>query len=250
MDKYEIHPIGYISNSINTRKEMVPTGLNSSITIEEDYLPAIKFLEENSHIIVLSFFHEAKRDVLQVCPKKFGLTYPIEKGVFSTRSPDRPNPVACTITKLFKIEGSTLHVERLDGINGTPVIDIKPYSYGSDCIFNTQSLNIKTNFQNSSDERILEYLRFGAHNYINLLDDSFEEGINLMLKAIKTIGKMPDRFIIDSIETNASGNALDILYYYTKITPGEKRFIENNENNSKKLFANIKLKDGTLIQIN
>lgn len=249
MQEYNVKPIGYISNIIDTRKEMVATGINSCIIIYENYLPALQYLEENSHIIVLSFFHEAKRNTLQVYPKKFGLTYPIEKGVFGTRSPDRPNPVACTITRLNRIEGTKLFIEKHDGINGTPVIDIKPYSYGSDCIFNSQSLNVKTNFSDSSDERILEYLRFGALNYIHSRDSSFEAGLNLLLKAIKELGKLPDRYNTDFVETNLKGNALDTLYYYTRFTPGENKIIENNENIFSNFCIVFHLKNGETLTV-
>ena len=249
MSEIKLNPIGYVRNKVTERKQMTGVGVKSSIIINEKYLPAVEYLNENSHIIVMCYFNQAKRDVLTVFPKKFGFTYHIEKGVFATRSPDRPNPISSTIVKLLEIDHNEIIVERLDAIEGTPVIDIKPYSYGSDCIFNTQSVNVKNNFADSSDEMLYEYIKLGTLNYVYSIDDSLELGIFTILKLIREINEMPDRRNIDYVETNYSGNALDSLYYFLKFTPGEKKLRILNNNDSENSFFKAKLSTGQFIEL-
>ena len=127
MSDYVLKPVGRVRNAINNRSEMTMCGVNSIIEMLPEYLSALDNLEENSHLIICCFFHCAKRDVLRVCPRKFNPLSMSEKGVFATRSPDRPNPISFTVVKLVgRIEVDKLEVEGLDLINGTPVIDIKP----------------------------------------------------------------------------------------------------------------------------
>lgn len=249
MNTIELTPIGTIKNSISNRKEMHKIGVKSEIVIKDAFLPALLNVKENSHIIVLCFFHEAKRDALQVYPRKFGLAGPEKKGVFATRSPDRPNPISITITKVTDIIGNRIIVETLDGVDGTPVIDIKPYSIGSDLIFNTQSLNKKTNLISPSDEILIEYLNQGMNNYLYKPDSSLRLGVYSILKVIREINKMPDRTVIDFIETDYTGSALDTLYFYTKYTPGENKICWKGNADSNNTYFKLKLKSGELLEV-
>jgi L-fuculose-phosphate aldolase len=83
-------------------------------------------LESGDDVIVLCYFHRAERDVLQVHP--MGDPGRPLRGVFATRSPARPNPIAVTSTRIERIEGNVLHVVGLDALDGTPVVDIKSYA--------------------------------------------------------------------------------------------------------------------------
>lgn len=249
MDQFTLKPIGYVKNDIPKRKDMNTVGVPSKIIINDEYLLALEYLKENSHIIVMCFFHEAKRDILQVYPRKFGVSHRVEKGVFATRSPDRPNPVAITITRLLDVRGNEIFAEKIDCISGTPVIDIKPYSHGSDAIYNCQSLNVKTDFVNPTDEMIYEYIKLGALNYIHETDDSFEFAIITLLKIVRTLNKMPDRELLDSIETDFTGNALDIIYYYSRFTPGENKITLTTSDVSKNTYVKLTLKTGQTLEV-
>lgn len=77
-------------------------------------------------IIVLCYFHQAARDVLQVHPMG-DMQSPL-RGVFATRSPARPNPIAVTSARVERITENVLHVVGLDALHGTPVVDIKSYA--------------------------------------------------------------------------------------------------------------------------
>ena len=90
-----------------------------------------RFSEKLSkHFIILYWQDKAERDKLQVVPH--GKTE--KRGVFTTRAPARPNPIALCLVELVKLEGRTLTVKWLDALDGSPVLDIKPYSVEIDCL--------------------------------------------------------------------------------------------------------------------
>jgi len=242
MDAFTLNPIGYVENNISNRKEMSSPGIKSIIKINETYIDGLKYLEENSHIIVLCYLNEANRSVLRVFPKKYGIESNTEKGVFATRSPDRPNPVAISVTRLLEINENKLIVEPLDMINGTPVIDIKPYSVGSDCIFNTLGINNRREYHVLPEDKLYEFLVRGFNNYIFNIDSSLDLGIYSIIKLIYTLKIFPDRDSIESIETNYTTNALDCLYYYFKFTPGEERIIITKKDTLKRKYLKVILK--------
>jgi len=94
------------------------------IEVNEDFAEALHRMAEGHEIIVITWLHEAVRDVLQVHPrseKRRPLT-----GVFMTRSPDRPNPLGLHRVRVLEVDGSRIHVTPLEAIDGTPVVDIKP----------------------------------------------------------------------------------------------------------------------------
>jgi tRNA (adenine37-N6)-methyltransferase len=98
-------------------------GVRATIDIEPAYAEGLKDLAGFSHIILLYHFHLAGDCKLQVKP----YLDEVSRGIFSTRAPVRPNPIGISIVKLIRIEGCTLHVEDVDVIDGTPLLDIKPY---------------------------------------------------------------------------------------------------------------------------
>jgi tRNA-Thr(GGU) m(6)t(6)A37 methyltransferase TsaA len=92
--------------------------------LKRQFLPALKDLDGVSHLYLLTFMHGADRKRLQtVTPHG-----PEIHGTFATRSPHRPNPIGLNVVELVKIEGRRLHVRGVDCLDGTPVIDIKPYN--------------------------------------------------------------------------------------------------------------------------
>lgn len=95
----------------------------SVIDVDPAYLDAFLGLEEGRHIAVLYWFDRADRTQLQTTPPKAEKKY----GVFATRSPHRPNPIALSTVKILSIDGTKLTVSGLDCIDGTPLLDIKIY---------------------------------------------------------------------------------------------------------------------------
>jgi tRNA-Thr(GGU) m(6)t(6)A37 methyltransferase TsaA len=98
---------------------------DARLRIEPAFLPGLEGIRVGQDILILTWLHEARRDVLAVHPRD-DLTQPLA-GVFATRSPDRPNPIGLHQVKVLAIEGDgSLRVQGLEAIDGTPVIDIKP----------------------------------------------------------------------------------------------------------------------------
>ena len=93
------------------------------VEIFPEYQDGLKDLDGFSHIILLYHMHVAREQSLTVTP--FLDTSP--RGIFSTRAPARPNPIGLSIVKLIRIEGGILYVDDLDVLDGTPLLDLKPY---------------------------------------------------------------------------------------------------------------------------
>ncbi len=126
--KIEFQPIGLIHTPFK-RLEGMPIqpagarGVKGSVEIFCDYGDGLKDLEGFSHIILLYVFHQSNGYNLTVVP--YMDTQP--RGLFATRAPKRPNPIGLSVVQLDKIEGNTLHVQYIDILDGTPLLDIKPF---------------------------------------------------------------------------------------------------------------------------
>lgn len=122
-------PVGYVSSPFKTLNNAPKRGRNSDkasiIFIKPEYKDALKGLHEGANIFVLCWYHLSDHSVLKVKPR--GDESRELRGVFSTRSPVRPNPVSLTLVTLEKISGTELTVSGLEAVDGTPVLDIKPY---------------------------------------------------------------------------------------------------------------------------
>ncbi|MBA2861169.1 tRNA (N6-threonylcarbamoyladenosine(37)-N6)-methyltransferase TrmO [Methanococcus maripaludis] len=105
-------------------------GENSYLEIYDEFLGGMDGLTKNSKILVFLWFdgsdNETKRKTLKVHPRG-NINNPI-RGVFSTRSPMRPNPIALYTVKIEEISGNKLYIEEIDAFSETPIIDIKRYS--------------------------------------------------------------------------------------------------------------------------
>jgi tRNA-Thr(GGU) m(6)t(6)A37 methyltransferase TsaA len=98
------------------------TGPVCRVSVFEPWTPALKGIEEHTHLQILYFMHLSRRDLVRQRPHNRG--EPI--GTFAIRSPVRPNPVASALVALVGVEGAILHVRGLDCVDGTPLIDVKP----------------------------------------------------------------------------------------------------------------------------
>ncbi len=98
-------------------------GVTGIISLETQYIEGLKDLEGFSHIYVLYHFHQAREAQLTVTPFMDSSSH----GIFATRAPRRPNPIGLSVLKLNNIVGNLLQVENVDILNGTPVLDVKPY---------------------------------------------------------------------------------------------------------------------------
>ena len=122
-----IKPIGFIRSALNDPKDAPRQGSESSVmgelVVDEAYREAFLGLKVGQKIVILYWMHLAERDMLQVHPRH-DLSRPL-RGVFSTRSPQRPNPIALDTVEIVEIHGMVLKVRGLDAVDGTPLLDIK-----------------------------------------------------------------------------------------------------------------------------
>jgi tRNA-Thr(GGU) m(6)t(6)A37 methyltransferase TsaA len=127
MEKLTVTPIGYVHNSAtpDTRSEEFHH-LVSEIVVGEKYADGLMGVEENELLTIVFYFDRNNGEYkLRIHPRG-DLSRPIT-GVFNTRSQYRPSPVGVTVAKLKARKGNTLVVEGLDALDGTPVLDIKPF---------------------------------------------------------------------------------------------------------------------------
>jgi tRNA-Thr(GGU) m(6)t(6)A37 methyltransferase TsaA len=127
-EKIEFISIGVIHSPFTTPEGMPiqppgAAGIKGTVEVFEDFRPGLKDLDGFSHVILLYVFHRGNGYNLHVTP--FLDAQP--RGVFATRAPRRPNPLGLSILQLDKIENHILHVRNIDILDGTPLIDIKPY---------------------------------------------------------------------------------------------------------------------------
>jgi len=108
----------------------------SKVRIFDEFRDGLEGLDTFSHIIILYWFHlratEERRRVLKVIP--MGCAGNPKVGVFTSRSPSRPNPIGLCVAELVKLEGNILSVKGLDAFEGSPVIDLKPYIPRADSV--------------------------------------------------------------------------------------------------------------------
>ena len=98
-------------------------GVRGKIVLKEEYKEGLKDLEEFSHIILVYHFHLSQGYSLTVTPYMDDSPH----GVFATRAPKRPNPIGLSVVKLLSIKDNILEIEDVDVVDGTPLLDIKPY---------------------------------------------------------------------------------------------------------------------------
>ena len=125
----DVQPIGTIHSPVTEVADEHWGDVVSEIHVDERFAPGLQGIESWSHVMVVYFMHEAAFDLardLVARPRERG-DMP-EIGVFARRSPNRPNGIGVTAVEVVKVEGSVLTVRRLDAIDGTPVLDIKPYA--------------------------------------------------------------------------------------------------------------------------
>ena len=128
MNDVVLHPIGVLRTPFHDLADMPiqPTSTFSApgrAEIYPQYHMGLKDLAGFSHVILLYHLHRTDREQLQVTP----FLDSVPRGVFATRAPTRPNHLGLSVVELLRVDGTTLHLDRLDILDGTPLLDIKPY---------------------------------------------------------------------------------------------------------------------------
>ena len=128
-----LNPIGWAHSPFKTKDDINPKkyadrqgfdAIEGELEIEEEFEEGLTDIEGFSHIFVIFGFHKSEGFNLKPVP----LLDDSPKGVFSTRSPHRPNPIGLTVMKVLGRQANILHVSGMDLIEDTPILDIKPYT--------------------------------------------------------------------------------------------------------------------------
>lgn len=124
---YELHPIGIVRSPLTDLEDAPKQGDEGApeawLEIMDFVAPGLAGLAVGDQLVVLTWLHKAQRDALQVHPR--GNPEAPLTGVFTTRSPNRPNPLGLHQVTLLEIAGQRLRVAPLEAIDGTPIVDIK-----------------------------------------------------------------------------------------------------------------------------
>ncbi len=128
MDQIVYRPIGVIRSPFLERKGMPiqpigAVGVRGRVELEPDLAPGLRDVDGFSHLILLYHFHESEGYSLEVQPFLDDRL----RGLFASRAPLRPNPIGLSVVRLVAVEGNVLHIEDVDILDGTPLLDIKPY---------------------------------------------------------------------------------------------------------------------------
>ena len=147
---HKINPIGIIHTPFKSIKDMPiqPKGaaeVAGHIIMDEKYVEGLQDLDGFSHIYLLYSFHQATRTEMHVIPFMDDQA----RGVFATRSPLRPNHIGISIVNLIRVDGNKVFVKGIDMLDGTPLLDIKPYIEKFDAVQDSVS-----GWLQASDEEI------------------------------------------------------------------------------------------------
>ncbi len=177
-------PVGYVVSEWRSTEKISVGGTPAVIEMVDEYLPALHRITEHSHFWILSWFHQADRSILRTRPTRINGDLP-EYGVFGLRTPSRPNPIGLTLVQLEKLEGSQLHVSGLDAIDGTPILDIKPY-FESDIVFSPRTAYI---YSKDPDMRRANFRKQALAHHGEACS-SLELGVKMALLADEYFGQI------------------------------------------------------------
>ncbi|MBD3257127.1 tRNA (N6-threonylcarbamoyladenosine(37)-N6)-methyltransferase TrmO [candidate division GN15 bacterium] len=126
--KVELKPIGVIHTPYTELRGMPiqpsgAAGVAGTIEVFDDYIEGLADLDGFSHITLLYHLHKSSGFNLKVVP----YLDTVERGLFATRAPRRPNPIGLSVVELERIDHNVLHIVNVDMLDGTPLLDIKPY---------------------------------------------------------------------------------------------------------------------------
>lgn len=149
-----IKPIGVIYSPFKELEKMPiqpksAVGEVGRVVLDDEYLDGLQDLEGFSHIYLIYTFHKCKTTKLKVIP----FVDVVERGVFATRAPVRPNHIGLSVVRLLEVKGNTLLIEGVDVLDGTPLLDIKPYVAKFDQVISSQDGWVKAGAEEIAGKR-------------------------------------------------------------------------------------------------
>ena len=173
----QLRSIGRVRSGYSARKSVPRLGGPGAVELFSEYRDGLLRLEKHSHLWVLVWLDQAERDELQVTPRGVADKGPRGlHGVFAVRSPVRPNPIGMTLGRVLRVEGLRIEFDRLDFVDGTPVLDLKPYFLSRDAVFSARNAQIG---QPHDRDALRESLFMQAVNYHGQADRELELAVDL-----------------------------------------------------------------------
>jgi tRNA-Thr(GGU) m(6)t(6)A37 methyltransferase TsaA len=151
MDQIIIHPVGVIHSPYKTKKDIPIQGkfkdnVEAWVELKDKYVDGLKDLDKFSHAIIIFYFHKSQKEEIMGKPFLEGEKH----GIFAIRSPHRPNHIGFSIVKIKNIKGNKMYFTEVDVLDGTPVLDIKPYIKHFDSRDNAVSGWVDKHFKNGN----------------------------------------------------------------------------------------------------
>ena len=202
--------VGVVRSAVKRREDMKVWGAPAAIEVRPEYARALHRICRHSHLWVLCWLHRADRTVLRAAPRKISSVLG-ESGVFAMRSPDRPNPVALTCVRLLRVRGRRLQVDALDAVDGTPVVDIKPYAPGIDSVPSARQPDYSRKYRLAGDDFLRHTLTRAARNQCGALDREARRAVELAFRYVRASGLARPR---GAVRTNLRGRGLDAAALY------------------------------------
>lgn len=184
MDISQITPVGIVHSPYNNPATIPVQGHTATIEVFPEYVQGLFRIEAHSHLWILSWFHKARRDLLRTVPGRVNPDVP-EYGVFGLRAAGRPNPIGLSLVELAKAENNILHVRGLDALDGSPVIDIKPY-FEHDIIFSPRAPYIRPQDKGMRYRMLFKQ----AYNHHQEECRDFQLALRMAMAAVDEFGKL------------------------------------------------------------
>jgi tRNA-Thr(GGU) m(6)t(6)A37 methyltransferase TsaA len=188
MAQFTIDPVGVIHSPVRARNKMPIQGTIGCIEIFKEYSDALSGIGHYSHIILVGWMHEADRELHRGSSRKISSDLP-KKGVFALRSPSRPNPLSVSVVGILACTHDRhLTVSHLDLIDGTPVIDIKPYQTSWDCVMSARNPDRTEKILRTSRAQFQDGLVREAFNYHGELCAGLALAVRMAFRATSDLG--------------------------------------------------------------
>jgi|GEM_PF-77051 len=191
INEINIRQIGIVHSPESDVLGMSLQGQTAAIEIFPEYMGGLRRIEDHSNLWILTWFHKANREILETVPKKVNPEAPVY-GVFGIRTAGRPNPFGLSLVKILKVEGNKIEVQGLDAIDGSPVLDIKPY-FEQDIIFSPRAPYIRP----QKREMIYQMMYTEALRHHQEECDDFLMAMRIAMMAEEEFGKLnsPDLLV-------------------------------------------------------
>jgi tRNA-Thr(GGU) m(6)t(6)A37 methyltransferase TsaA len=223
-DPATIRPIGIVHQSGDYGNCITEPGEQACIEVFPEFAPGLLGIEANTHIVVMGWLHEAKRDRLQVMRPNYDPDGDerVLRGVFACRSPMRPNPISITVARLLRVEGNRVYVDWVDLLDGTLVVDIKPHATGFEGVFSARSAREVSPLAVQDEARLQRGMVREAENFHGERCRGLALGVRVTIEAMRRLGvgqKDPDL----TVEVGRDGCIADTLQALSGATFGNGR---------------------------